>query len=71
MTFELPVIVVSLPWEGTLRAVSMIESGKGFLASTADLPTHQAKEKENWTQLRTETLFKVRLNWKRVLVVET
>lgn len=30
-------------------------------------PLTKKKEEENWTQLRTETLFKEFLNWKRVL----
>lgn len=31
-------------------------------------PLAEEKEEENWTQLRTETLFKELLNWKRVLL---
>lgn len=34
-------------------------------------PLTEEKEKENWTQLRTETLFKEQLNWKRVLALDT
>lgn len=34
-------------------------------------PLTKEKEEENWTQLRTETLFKEFLNWKRVLELET
>lgn len=32
-------------------------------------PLATEKEEENWTQLRTETLFKELLNWKRVLAL--
>lgn len=34
-------------------------------------PLTKEKEEENWTQLRTETLFKELLNWKRVLALKT
>lgn len=34
-------------------------------------PLTKEKEEENWTQLRTETLFKELLNWKRVLALDT
>lgn len=34
-------------------------------------PLTKGKEEENWTQLRTETLFKELLNWKRVLALDT
>lgn len=34
-------------------------------------PLTKEKEQENWTQLRTETLFKGLLNWKRVLALKT
>lgn len=34
-------------------------------------PLTEEKERENWTQLRTETLFKELLNWKRVLALQT
>lgn len=34
-------------------------------------PLTKEKEEENWTQLRTETLFKELLNWKRVLALGT
>lgn len=34
-------------------------------------PLTKEKEQENWTQLRTETLFKEFLNWKRVLASDT
>lgn len=33
-------------------------------------PLAKEKEEENWTQLRTETLFKELLNWKRVLALK-
>lgn len=33
-------------------------------------PLTKEKEEENWTQLRTETLFKELLNWKRVLALD-
>lgn len=53
--------------------VLVIISGKGFLAYTASLPTRcgEKKRKENWTQLRTDTLIKELLNWKRALASKT
>lgn len=68
------VIVPALSQEESRGDVPAVVSGKGSLARTANLPTREGEKirrRENWTRLRTETLFKELLNWKRVLARDT